>query len=124
MTTAATAFAETTRISKSSPELRARVLSLYRKFIRNAPFIAETYELSYPVARIRTKFRQEFERNRFVSDLSVKNILYAKGQMEFQETINYWKQQPHILNFFLEEETVKSKPKPSTFVEKFLQNSL
>lgn len=44
--------------------------------------------------------------------------------MEFQETINYWKQQPHILNFFLEEETVKSKPKPSTFVEKFLQVSV
>lgn len=43
--------------------------------------------------------------------------------MEYQETMNYWKQQPHVLRYFLEEETVKGKPKPSTFVEKFLQVS-
>lgn len=123
MTTAATAFAETTRLS-NSPELRKRVLSLYRKFTRNSQTIAEIYEISYPVARIRTKIRQEFERHRYVEELSVRNILYAKGQMEYQETINYWKQQSHVLKFFLEEEAVKGKPKPSTFVEKFLQNSL
>lgn len=41
--------------------------------------------------------------------------------MEFQETINYWKQQPHVLKFFQDEEAVKGRPKPSSFVEKFLQ---
>lgn len=43
--------------------------------------------------------------------------------MEYQETMNFWKQQPHVLKFFTEEEAVKGKPKPSTFVDKFLQVS-
>ena len=86
--------------------------------------IAETYELSFPVSHIRTKLRQEFERHRYVEELPVKNMLYAKGQMEFQETINYWKQQPHVLKFFQDEEAVKGRPKPTSFVEKFLQVSI
>lgn len=35
MTTTATAFAQTTRISKNALDMKKRVLSLYRSFIRN-----------------------------------------------------------------------------------------
>ncbi|CDO56070.1 NB4M subunit of mitochondrial NADH:ubiquinone oxidoreductase (complex I), putative [Geotrichum candidum] len=124
MTTTATAFAQTTRISKNALDMKKRVLSLYRSFIRNAPHFAETYDLSYPTSLVRSKLRQEFERNRFVSDLPTINILHAKGQMEFQETVNFWKQGPHILKYFAEEERVKAKTTPNTFVDKFLQGSL
>lgn len=39
MPTTATAFAETTRISKNPAELTKRVLALYRKFIRNVSIV-------------------------------------------------------------------------------------
>lgn len=123
MPTNATAFAQTTRYVKDPQELRRRVLSLYRAYVRSAPTFAETYELSYPTAQIRTKIRQEFERNRFVSDVAVINVLEAKGQMEFQETINFWKQHPHIHRYFETDEKTQERPKGNDFVSRFLEVS-
>ncbi len=80
----ATELAETTRYTLSRADMRAKVLSLYRRCLRSSAEISEMYALNMATAGVRTKIRQEFERQRFVSDIRVINIIYAKGQMEFQ----------------------------------------
>jgi NADH dehydrogenase (ubiquinone) 1 alpha subcomplex subunit 6 len=89
--------------------------------MRSAPSFTETYEIDQPVSRVRTKLRQEFERNRFVDDIKVTNILLAKGQMEFQETINFWKQQAHVLKYFQTEEATIQKPAQNDFLSRFIK---
>lgn len=57
--------------------------------------------LDVPVPVMRAKIRQEFERNRFVQQLPVVDILVTKSNMEYQETMNYWKQTPHIMRYVI-----------------------
>ena len=42
------------------------------------------YELNYPVSAIRTKIRQQFEKHRYVADMSVVDILLSKSHQEYQ----------------------------------------
>lgn len=123
MPTLPTAFAETTRRSLTSADLRKRVLKLYRDYLREAPSFIELYELDMPVASVRTKIRQEFERYRFEKDLSINNIVYAKGRMEFQELVNFWKQQPHVYKYFEQEGETNYVPQvgEGAFMKKFLK---
>lgn len=74
------------------------------------------HEINMPTSAIRAKIREEFERHRHVENLEVRDILYAKGNMEYQEVMNVWKQNNHIMNYFAKEE---APPKPTTFLEKF-----
>ncbi|KAG0177124.1 hypothetical protein DFQ28_006382 [Apophysomyces sp. BC1034] len=111
-------FAVTTAASKSAGEARLRTLSLYRKWQKSVPEIVRLHELDLPSAALRAKIREQFEQHRYVEDLSVKDVLIAKGQMEYQETMNVWKQTNHIMNYFAKEE---APPKPTTFLEKFYE---
>ncbi|CAK9438705.1 uncharacterized protein LODBEIA_P29290 [Lodderomyces beijingensis] len=120
--TLATQFAETTRRSATNTELRRRTLQLYRKYIRNAKEFADLYELDMPVSSIKTKIRQEFERQRFIKDLDVNNVLYMKGQMEFQELINFWKQQCHVMRYFDDQNAYNTLDK-NDFVKNFLRGN-
>lgn len=76
------------------------------------------HEINLPTSAIRAKIREEFERHRNVEKLEVRDILYAKGQMEYQEVMNVWKQTNHIMNYFQKEE---APPKPTTFLDKFYE---
>lgn len=62
-----------------------------------APEIVNLYMLEIPTSAVRAKIRQEFERNRFVQQMQIVDVLLAKSNAEFQETMNYWKQTPHIM---------------------------
>lgn len=42
---------------------------------------------------IRLKIRQDFERNRNITDLGIIDMLLHKNQQEYQETMNCWKQE-------------------------------
>lgn len=42
---------------------------------------------------VRLKIRQDFEKNRSITDLGVIDMLLHKNQQEFQETMNCWKQE-------------------------------
>lgn len=42
------------------------------------------YSLNMPVARVRAKMREEFERHRYVNNLSVVDVLIGQSHMEFQ----------------------------------------
>lgn len=120
--TLATAYAETTRRSATSPELRTRVLHLYRKYIRSSREFCDLYELDMPVSNVKTKIRQEFERQRFVNDIDVGNVLVMKGQMEYQELMNFWKQQCHVMRYF-EDQTQYGIVDKNDFVKNFLRGN-
>lgn len=120
--TLATEFAETTRRSLSQGDMRRRVIHLYRKYIRYSREFCNLYELDMPVSNVKTKIRQEFERQRFVNDLDVTNVLYAKGQMEFQELVNFWKQQCHVMRYFEDQQSYNQVDK-NDFVKNFLRGN-
>ncbi|KAG0740412.1 hypothetical protein G6F57_009958 [Rhizopus arrhizus] len=80
------------------------------------PEIMKIHEINLPTSAVRSKIREEFERHKFVENLEVRDILFAKGQMEYQEVMNVWKQNNHIMNYFGKEE---APAKPTTFLEKF-----
>ncbi|CDK28686.1 unnamed protein product [Kuraishia capsulata CBS 1993] len=121
--TVATAFAETTKYTLSQPEMRIRVLNLYRRYLRHSRDFVNSYDLDIPASQVKTKIRQEFERQRFVKDLPVQNVLFMKAQMEFQELVNFWKQQCHVMQYFENPHTYYDKTKNDTFVDKFLKGS-
>lgn len=120
--TLATEFAETTRRSLTQGDMRKRVIHLYRKYMRNSKEFVNLYELDMPVSNVKTKIRQEFERQRFVKDLDVQNIIYAKGQMEFQELVNFWKQQCHVVRYF-DDQTSYNTVDQNDFVQNFLRGN-
>lgn len=49
-----------------------------------APEIQQMYSVPYPISTIRTRIRQEFERNRFVNKLSVVDVLLLKANADYQ----------------------------------------
>lgn len=117
-----TQFAETTHRSLTKDAMKQRVIHLYRRYIRHSKDIADLYELDMPVSNIKTKIRQEFERQRFVNKLDVQNVMYAKGQMEFQEIINFWKQQCHVLRYF-EDQHAYNVVSKNDFLTAFMRGS-
>jgi len=88
--------------------------------LRAAPEIQTMYSLSKPVSAIRTKIRQEYERHRYVSQLNVVDMLIMQSHIEFQETLNYWKQLSHVMKYFRSEENPSARL-PQTFMAGFLE---
>ncbi|KAK4169261.1 NADH dehydrogenase 1 alpha subcomplex subunit 6 [Cladorrhinum sp. PSN259] len=116
-----TQFAVTTRQSANLADAKRRVLKAYREWIRAAPEIQTMYSVPHPVSAIRTRMRQEFERNRFVNKLSVIDVLLMKSNADYQETMNFWRQTNHIMNFFKQENFRGGKRLPANFIEGFLE---
>jgi hypothetical protein len=58
-----------------------------------APEIVALYALNISPSMIRIKIRQEFEKNKAVTDVNIINMLLHKNQQEYQETMNCWKQE-------------------------------
>lgn len=107
------------RLSKPSGswgEAQARARALYRDWYRAAPEIVQLYAINFPASAIRAKVRHEFERNSLIDDLETVDILLLKGQQEFQETVNAWKMESHVLRWFAKEEL---PARPNTFLEAF-----
>ena len=104
MTTIPARLAQTTRISGSLAESHARARSLYRNYFRSAPELCALYALDVPPSVVRAKLRQKFEAHRHVRDIAVLDVMLFKAHIEYQETMNAWKQVPHIMRWFAEEE--------------------
>ena len=49
-----------------------------------APEIQTMYNMPMPISAIRTRIRQEFERQRYVSKLPIVDVLLFKGNAEYQ----------------------------------------
>ncbi|TVY44794.1 NADH-ubiquinone oxidoreductase 14.8 kDa subunit [Lachnellula occidentalis] len=91
-------------------------------WILQAPEIQTMYSLNMPVAQLRTKMREEFERHRYVNQMGVVDMLLFQSHAEFQETLNYWKQLPHILKYFRADEDPNARL-PQNFMSGFLEAS-
>ncbi|CAO1635412.1 unnamed protein product [Jaminaea pallidilutea] len=116
MTTIPARLAHRTQVSRSLSEAHARSRALYRDWYRAAPEICALYALDVPPSTLRAKFRTMFEDKKHVKDLAVIDMLLFKGRIEYQETLNAWKQVPHVMKWFAEEEAA---PQPETFLERF-----
>ena len=95
------------RLTQSSPTwdvARQRSRSLYRMWYRSAPEICQLYALNTPAHAIRAKVREEFEKNRHVDDIKAVDVLLLKGYQEYQETLNCWKMDSHLMRWFANEE--------------------
>ncbi|TQS34627.1 hypothetical protein Golomagni_04980 [Golovinomyces magnicellulatus] len=115
-----TLLAQKTRQSVNWADAQRRVIKSYRDWIRSAPEIQTMYSLNIPISQIRTKIRQEFERNRYVNQIAAVDVLLTQSHTEFQETLNYWKQLPHILKYFRTDENPTSG-RPKSFMNAFLE---
>jgi hypothetical protein len=60
------------------------IISVADKFCFQAPEIQTMYNMPMPISTIRTRIRQEFERQRYVSKLPVVDVLLFKGNAEYQ----------------------------------------
>lgn len=104
MTTIPSRLARLTSSSLSPSHAAFRSRSLYRQWYRSAPEITQLYALNVPASAIRAKIRNDFERNKNVTDLQTIDILLTKGYMEYQETVNCWKMESQIMRWFAKEE--------------------
>ncbi|GAA6036278.1 hypothetical protein JCM8097_006873 [Rhodosporidiobolus ruineniae] len=116
MTTIPARLARMTTASPSWEVAQARSRSLYRSWYRSAPEVTQLYALNIPASAIRAKVREQFERNRDVTDLGAVDVLLLKGYQDYQETLNCWKMDSHVFRWFSEEEL---PPRPETFLEAF-----
>ncbi|ORY25856.1 hypothetical protein BCR39DRAFT_543045 [Naematelia encephala] len=116
MTTIPSRLARNAVVSPTLEHARRRSIQAYREWYRSAPEIVSLYAIDVSPSMVRLKIRQDFERNRNVTDLSVINMLLHKNQQEYQETMNFWKQAPHVLAWFKKYE---DPAPPETFLEKF-----
>ncbi|KAH9969991.1 NdufA6 NADH-ubiquinone oxidoreductase 14.8 kDa subunit [Lactifluus volemus] len=119
MTTIPTRLARAAAVSTSSGHQRKRVLDLYREWMRGAPEICVLYALDVPPSAVRNVIRQRFEKNRDVSDPKLVDLLIHKSRQEYQETVNFWKQEPHVLGPLLSN---RNRPH-RTFLQKFFEGA-
>jgi len=66
---------------------------------------------------VRAVIRHRFEKNRYVSDPKVIDLLIHKSRQDYQEAVNFWKQEPHVLGPLL-----NNRDRPHrTFLQKFYE---
>ncbi|KAF7794579.1 hypothetical protein EIP86_005714 [Pleurotus ostreatoroseus] len=117
MSTIPSRLARATSMSRTPQEARAKVIQLYRDWYRSAPEIVSIYALNVTVPYFRQCIRRKFEENRHVTDVRLIDRLTLRGRQEWQETLNYWKQNDHILGALLQP---RGRP-PRTFLQKFYE---
>ena len=79
-----------------------RVRSLYRAAIRSVPKIVQGYELEESAADVRDVVRRKFRLGHQVMDQTTLDALAWKGEMELEETLQFWKTKAHVQKYVLE----------------------
>jgi NADH dehydrogenase (ubiquinone) 1 alpha subcomplex subunit 6 len=66
-----------------------------------APDIVDIYRLEIPSRLIKQRIRKEFNKHRNITDLKIIDVLLFKGRIEYEETMNVWKQKTHVMRLFV-----------------------
>lgn len=66
----------------------------------------------------RLKLREQFLKNKNITDIRITDMLLIKGQMELNETVKIWKQPNQLLKYWIEND--QQQPEPTEFLTKFL----
>lgn len=74
------------------------------------------YEVPFRVVDMRRKLKEEFLKNKDVTDIRVIDMLVVKGEMELKEIVEMYKQSCHIAFYFKDSVPKKSED----FMSKFL----
>eukprot|EP00842_Homolaphlyctis_polyrhiza_P005410 jgi/Hompol1/5870/HPOL_000120-RA len=80
------------------------------------------YRLEVSPRTLRERIRQEYEKHRYVRNLSIIDVLLFKGRIEYEETLNFWKQKSHVMRFF-SNEAYDSNKKAGDFLGKFYEGT-
>ncbi|KAB5589994.1 Cystathionine beta-synthase [Ceratobasidium theobromae] len=118
MTTIPSRLARVSQTSANLLDARRRAIQLYRDWYRSAPEIVSAYGLNIPPSLIRHRVREKFEQMRYIADPAVLDVLLHKGRLEYQETMNCWKQEPHIMGMLLQD-MHEGSAVGQTFLQKF-----
>lgn len=102
-------------LSADSTEARRRVINLYKAWYRQIPYICQEYHVPLTPEKCRQKLREEFYKNKHITDVRVIDMLCVKGQQDLVETKNIWKQMNHVMAYFKD----THNPKPRDFLSKF-----
>ncbi|XP_071855854.1 NADH dehydrogenase (ubiquinone) B14 subunit [Bombus fervidus] len=103
-------------LSISPVDARRRVITLYKTWYRQIPFILSNYDVPMSKEDCIKKLRGEFKRHANIKDIRVIDMLLIKGQMELQETCAHWKPAATLLNYW----KITEEPKPKDFISKFI----
>jgi len=81
--------------------------------------------MDIPIAAARRKLKDEFLKNKDVTDIRMIDLLVVKGRMTFDEFHNYWAQNYNIYHYFDYTDTQKKKTaeKNNTFLDNFYKSS-
>ncbi|XP_034948741.1 NADH dehydrogenase [ubiquinone] 1 alpha subcomplex subunit 6 [Chelonus insularis] len=103
-------------LSYSREEAHRRVITLYKAWYRQVPYIMFEFDIPLTEEQVKAKIREEFYKHANVSDIRAIDMLVIKGQMELKETAEKWKNKGCLMNYF--KETVEKKP--TDFLSKFI----
>lgn len=82
----------------------------------NSVVLVDKFDIPKSVAQCQQKLREEFLKNKDITDVRVVDMLVIKGQMELKETVALWKQKGHVMRYWQE----SVEPKPTDFLSKFM----
>jgi NADH dehydrogenase (ubiquinone) 1 alpha subcomplex subunit 6 len=103
--------------SKNFDEARKNALRLYRNCLRAIPYVIRHYKLEFRPHQIKNTLRQEFLRNKNITDPSLIDILVFKGQMELEETLNLWKTRGHVVKLLAPRNELEEVPELRQFLQ-------
>lgn len=74
-----------------------RVVDMYRKLCRSVPKVLVMYNLEQTPAEARHMVLLHFRKNSHITDPRIMEMFLARAEMEYEETINQWKQKGHLM---------------------------
>merc|ERR1711959_477398 len=93
--------------SANASHARTRVLSLFKRILKQTPTIAVNYDISLPTNVLRDRVAHEFRRNADLTDQHMIDIAIFRGEQELDETIKMFKTPTHVWRY-IDPEHVKN----------------
>ncbi|XP_030761695.1 NADH dehydrogenase [ubiquinone] 1 alpha subcomplex subunit 6-like [Sitophilus oryzae] len=98
-------------------EARRRVISLYKAWYRQIPYIIQHFDVEMTEKMCKAKLREEFTKYGHINDIRIIDMLVIKGQMNLKEASEKWVTRRGIAKYFDD----PTQSKPSSFLGKFLE---